>query len=109
VDECRVSLGGSHTYTLASEMNLAICLDDVGVSDTAIEHMEHAASALIRIFGEEHPDALLGSISLGILRTPPASHGRIPGVCAPLDDLTKRIGENHPRFVNSRPASSYRA
>lgn len=96
VDGCRASLGESHPHTLASEMNLAICLDDLGASDTAVEHMQHTVPALIDIFGEEHPDALLGQVSLGILRTPPASRGRIAGVRAPLDVLTERIGENHP-------------
>jgi tetratricopeptide (TPR) repeat protein len=96
LEGCRQQLGELHPYTLAAETNLAVCYDDLGDGDRAVEHMTRAAESLPGILSADHPDVLIGHISLGLIRTSSASRGRVPAVRAAFDALSDRIGRDHP-------------
>jgi tetratricopeptide (TPR) repeat protein len=94
--QLRKAVGPNHPYTLATAVNLAICMADDGDYEAALASLNQTATELADVLGADHPDTIGCEANTALL----SEQLRMPGFEALLENalerLVLRLGRNHP-------------
>jgi hypothetical protein len=89
-------LGEDHPYTVAAEMNLAVCLAEDGKLDESRALDEQNVQRLTRALGPNHPDALRVTANLALTRIALGDRAAVSGLNRIIEQLGELTGHEHP-------------
>jgi hypothetical protein len=88
-----------HPYTLAAELNLAVCLAELTRTGEALRLLRRLRGQFVRILGPEHPDTLRCEGDLALALAAAGLSGQEIDEAEVLRRLRGRLGIRHPAVV----------